>query len=516
MTATLYRHGVVHSSADPFAEAVLVSDGVVAWLGPDDAADRMAADADTVVDLDGALVAPAFVDSRTHLAITGLGAVDVTGLTGDRLLAALGEAAGPVVLGTGWAGTGAAASPRPDTVPSVEELARAAGGRPVLLVTDELSAAVVGPLPGVSPGVRRGSEVGAALGALLALVPDAVDRGLAAAAAAGIVAVHEHSSPTLGSRGDLAALLARSADDTSGVPLVIGHRAELCETSDDARAVLADVPGLSGLGGDLAVDGGLAAWAAVLRQPYADLPGQRGELWLSAEQIANHVASTTRVGLQAGFRVHGDGALGEALVGFRAAADVEGIAAVNAAGHRLEGLDLLDAPALAALVLLGIRAIAQPAAMTGLAGLAVARLGPLRAGGLLPLADLAGAGIPLGLSSGPGGFDPWAAVGAAVLHPETEQRISARAAFRAHTRGGWRLAGRDGTGAGEIRIGAPAHLAFWRAERLVVQAPEGRLAAWSTDPRAGTPLLPELGPGLARPRCVRTLRAGTVIHDTLG
>jgi hypothetical protein len=107
-------------------------------------------------------------------------------------------------------------------------------------------------------------------------------------------------------------------------------------------------------------------------------------------------------------------------------------------------------------------------------------------------------------------------VRAAVLHRDVDQRISARAAFRAHTRGGWRLAGLDGTGAGEIRVGAPAHLAFWHAEELVVQAPEGRLAAWSTDPRAGTPLLPALGPDLPDPTCLRTLRAGTVIYDALG
>ena len=33
VASTLYRHGVVHTSADPFAEAILVEDGVVAWLG---------------------------------------------------------------------------------------------------------------------------------------------------------------------------------------------------------------------------------------------------------------------------------------------------------------------------------------------------------------------------------------------------------------------------------------------------------------------------------------------------
>ncbi|NKY41622.1 hydrolase, partial [Cellulomonas septica] len=88
-------------------------------------------------------------------------------------------------------------------------------------------------------------------------------------------------------------------------------------------------------------------------------------------------------------------------------------------------------------------------------------------------------------------------------------------AFRASTRGGWRLAGLDHTGAGELRLGAPAHLAVWRAEHLVVQAPDGRLASWSTDARSGTPLLPFLGPDEESPRCLRTVRDGVVLFDTL-
>lgn len=67
MTSTLYRNGVVHSSADPFAEALVVADGQVAWLGSEATVHTVADVVDEVVDLDGALVTPAFVDAHAHV-----------------------------------------------------------------------------------------------------------------------------------------------------------------------------------------------------------------------------------------------------------------------------------------------------------------------------------------------------------------------------------------------------------------------------------------------------------------
>ena len=101
-----------------------------------------------------------------------------------------------------------------------------------------------------------------------------------------------------------------------------------------------------------------------------------------------------------------------------------------------------------------------------------------------------------------------------MQHRSVDQRISARAAFRASTRGGWRLAGLDHTGAGELRVGSPAHLAVWRAEHLTVQAADGRFSSWSTDARAGIPLLPDMSPDAPLPECLRTVRGSTVLHDT--
>ena len=549
MASTLYRNGVIHSPTDPFAEAILVADGQVAWLGSEDTVHTVLDGVDDVVDLDGALVTPAFVDAHAHVLETGfaLTGVDLSAQAGVRSLEQALDAVaaacrraradgvvGPV-LGHGW-DEGHWPEGRP---PTRAELDRAAQEAPVYLARTDLHSALVTTsfaeatglrdLPGwTTDGLLTGEAHHHARMAARDVDParrDALHRSaLDAAAAAGIVSLHEHSAPSFDTLEGLRSLLALTSDPASGLPGVVGYRAQLCETSDDARAVLEAVPGLTGIGGDLAVDGSIGSRTAALRAPYADLvwgdPDGRGALILTAEQVANHVAAVTRAGSQAAFHVIGDRALEEVLLGFRAASDVEGIATLRAAGHRLEHAEMVDAAAMSLLVLFGLTASVQPVFDTrwgGPGGLYETRLGAARSAALNPFADLAGAGVPLafGSDSPVTPFDPWAAVSAAVHHHEPSERISARAAFRAHTRGGWRAARLMHTGAGEIRLGAPASLAFWSVGTLAVQAPDGRIAAWSTDPRAGTPLLPEVGPQIERPVCVRTLRDGVVIHDRL-
>lgn len=545
MSSTLYRNGVVHSPADPFAEAILVADGTVAWLGADDTAAGMAARADEVVDLDGALVAPAFVDAHVHVLETGLAldGVDLSAAAGVRSLAdALAavrravearpsSAAGAPLLGFGWDEHAWPEGRRP----TAEELDAAAGGAPAYLARVDVHSALVttafaerSGLPALAgwhgDGWVTGEAHHAARDAARVMAPARrtalYRRALERAAAQGIAAVHEMSAPFIDTRAGLAELLATTADPHSGLPLVVGYRGEACVTADDAHELLAAIPGLTGIGGDLDVDGSLGSRTAALRAPYEDAPDTGGTLYLTAEQVANHVAAVTRAGVHGGFHVIGDRAMDEVLLGFQAAASVEGRAAVAAAGHRLEHAEMVDALTLAALVLLGVRISAQPAfdaAWGGSDGLYAARLGTRRAVALNPFADLAAAGIPLAFGSDAPvtPLDPWAGVRAAVQHTALDQRISGRAAFRAATRGGWRLAGLDATGAGELRVGAPAHLAVWRAEHLTVEPGQGRLSTWSPEARAGTPLLPDLSPDAPTPVCLRTVRAGVTIHDTL-
>ncbi|MDL2425164.1 hypothetical protein M2C68_21580, partial [Pseudomonas sp. BAgro211] len=68
---TLYRNRSVYSAADPFASAMLVDGGTVAWLGSEQAATSLQYPTMELVDLDGALVSPGFVDSHVHITDTG-------------------------------------------------------------------------------------------------------------------------------------------------------------------------------------------------------------------------------------------------------------------------------------------------------------------------------------------------------------------------------------------------------------------------------------------------------------
>ena len=547
VSTTLYRGGAVVTPAvlaapgTPDApSALLVVDGVVAWTGAADEADGLADGADEVVDLRGALVTPGFVDAHAHVLDTGLARAGVdlaacgslaevlaavhaaaTGAVGHRL-----AAEGSPLTGWGWA-EDAWPEGRP---PTRQELDAAAAGAPVYLGRVDLHAGVVSTsfaevlglatLPGWrADGVITGAAHAAARAAVRDLPADARQarcRGaLESAARAGIVAVHEQSTPETDTRAGLAALLALTADPASALPLVLGWRAELCETADDVRALAAAVPGLAGVGGDLASDGSLGSRTAALRSPYADTPDgwphPAGRLDLTAEQVSNHVASATRAGVPAAFHVVGDRALDEVLLGFRVAAEVEGVDAVRAGGHRLEHASMLDAPALATLVLLGLTASVQPAfddAWGGDDGTYAARLGRGRAASLHPLADLRAAGVPLafGSDSPVTPFDPWGAVRSAVRHRTPDQRLPVAAALAAHTRGGWAAGRAGGSGAGgaragDLAVGAPAHLAVWRV-------PVG-----TTGPGG---VLPALRPDEPLPECVRTVRSGIVLHDALG
>ncbi|WP_431998164.1 amidohydrolase [Streptomyces fungicidicus] len=518
----LLRRGEVHSPADPFATAMVVERGQVAWVGSEGAADAFADGADEVIDLDGALVTPAFTDAHVHTTATGLALTGLDLSAAPSLEAALARvrefaAARPedrVLLGHGW---DAARWPggRP---PTRAELDEATGGRPLYLSRIDVHSAVVTTalLDLVGGGAGRedrpltGDAHHAVRAAALAAVTPAQRTGaqraaLAHAASLGIGTVHECGGPEISSEDDFTGLLRLAAEETG--PRVVGYWAE----QDVAKA---KELGALGAAGDLFADGALGSHTACLHEPYADA-GHTGTAHLDAADVAAHVVACTEAGLQAGFHAIGDAAVSTVVDGVRAAAEKIGLARVRAARHRVEHAEMVTAETVAAFAELGLTASVQPAfdaLWGGEDGMYARRLGAERARTLNPFAALLRAGVPLafGSDSPVTPLDPWGTVRAAAFHRTPEHRVSVRAAFTAHTRGGWRATGRDD--AGVLVPGAPADYAVWRTGELVVQAPDDRVARWSTDPRSGTPGLPDLAPGRDLPVCLRTVVGGRTVY----
>ena len=524
-TTTLLIGGRVHSSSDPFATSLLVEGESIAWVGSDGAAAQHRADVDEVVDLEGAWVAPAFVDAHVHTTATGL---HLTGLdlsragSRDEVLVALRDRSeattGQVVLGHGWDET-TWADPRP---PTRAELDIAAPGVPVYLSRVDVHSCVAStPLHEAAFGVRdaRGfsadgwlSQDAHHLVRRVALDSVTAEQRQAAqtaclhhAASRGIGTVHELGGPDISSAEDFRDVLEVVAP-TVGVR-VVGYWGE--GGGPDVAVTL----GAAGAAGDHFVDGAIGSRTAFMSEPYADAD-THGAAYTNAAEIRDHVISCSLAGVQAGYHVIGDAAMEMVTAGFEEAAQQVGDDVVRSAHHRLEHVEMVGAPARQMLARLGVVASVQPvfdAWWGGPSGMYTERLGPQRAATLNPLADLQSAGVPLAFGSDAPvtPIGPWDAIRAATNHHQADQRLSARAAFSAHTRGGWRAAGRRG---GTLQVGEPADLAIWQCDTLVVEAPDERVAAWSTDPRSGVPGLPPLAADRPDPVCLRTVVAGRTVY----
>ena len=515
--STLYRGGRLYCPADPTATALLVRDGRIVWLG----ADVDAPGADRTVDLDGALVTPAFVDAHVHATDTGLvlSGLDLSATrSADEVCAAVAAfAAGlpsdAVVLGHGWDDS-TWADP---TLPDARRLDRAAGGRWGYLSQTSIHSALVSSallaaasrtraVPGFdeSGWLRRDAHHVVrelAMGSVSPAQRLSVQRAaLRQAARSGIAAVHECGGPGTSSEADFVGLLGLSGD---GVPEVYGYWGELM------GVVKARELGAVGAGGDLYADGALGSRTAHLSAAYDDASdGGCGHGYVTAGQVCEHLLACTAEGVQGGFHAIGDAAISTVVAGFAAAARQVGVDRLRAARHRVEHAEVMNKRLIAAFVDFGIVASMQPAfdrLWGGDRQMYASRLGVERSLASNPMGAMHGVGVTLafGSDSPVTPLDPWGSVRAAGSHYNPVQRMSVRAAFAAHTRGGWRAVHRDAEGV--LAPGAAATFAVWSTPAgvqgglpvLVAQDPELR------GPGDPTPL----------PVCRRTVLRGRVIYE---
>lgn len=214
---------------------------------------------------------------------------------------------------------------------------------------------------------------------------------------------------------------------------------------------------------------------------------------VEAQAVASFCTAVSQASLSPALAVGSAEALEAALSGLESVARSEGERTAHAMGVRL---DLVDAVQLSENDLERIAACSVTLCLDPSAQ--------------APVAELYRQGIPAVWGTGADLLDGWGAVRDLLQHPDPQQRISARAAFVAATRGAWRALGGGHPMAGQLASGTPATYAVWEVEALIVQQAEGTAAAWSTDPRARTPLLPALEDEAA-PRCTQTVVDGRIL-----
>lgn len=524
MTSILLIGAQIHSPTDPFADALLIVDGQIAWLGQREAAARH--DADRIVDLQGALITPAFVDAHVHATSAGLALIglDLSAVRSapEALNAIAAESRrlrGAPLVGHGWD-----ESQWPEgRALTRAELDRATHGSVVYLSRRDVHSALVSSalvaavpdLPSLAgysdSGPLTAAAHGAARQAVMATVAarrraEAQLAFLEHCASVGIVAIHECAGPIVSSAEDLIELAQNCT--ARGIDLT-RYWGEAGKAGIDAALELGARPG-----GDLFVDGSLGSHTAWLNSPYADRDST-GNVYLTIEQIETHLQIATSRGVQAGFHAIGDGAL-QAIMDAASRVSALQPEAFKALGHRIEHVEMASDPVIERMVGLGMIASVQPSfdwLWGGANSMYATRLGADRAAQMNHFASWTRAGLPIAFGSDapvtPAA--PWEWIRAALFHSNAAERMTARAAFAAATRGGWRAAGRLGEGV--IAPGAVARLAVWDAERILVQTPDARMAAWSTDERAGTPGLPEITLTGAVPTCLATINGDRVLHS---
>lgn len=419
----LLINGTVHSTTEPYAESLLVKDGLVAWVGDEDTARRGTDDTVQVRDLDRALVSPAFIGWVDSPVLDGTEPVDSR--------PALDEA---VSLGYGAVRLGLTISResflslRVNT-PEGEQVFDRYDAPAVVeqLLQQILTEVREHPLP-VFPHLHVTHMGGIDL-----------------------------EDPRSASFLTEVVQMMRILDEAAGAPLALAVGAEdlfAGRSADEAEEILLEIRRTaSGAHRQLIIDGADAAGTAAT--------GERAALLVDAV-----VSSHERL-------------------------RHEKMTPAPSTPTVLSGFDATDRQLWERLLNTGVHVI-------------------FRAAG--HLATALSVGLPS--SAAPQqGRSPWELISEHVHHDEDP--VSVRAGFNAQVRGAYRslIGGASGAATGgQLNPGAAATYAVWQVDSLAVQTPDSRTAAWSTDVRARTPLLPYLD-GESFPQLVHTVVDGATLFS---
>jgi predicted amidohydrolase YtcJ len=487
---TLYRASRVHTLAYPRTGEWLLVDGRhVQRVGTGEPPE-----ADRIVELPGATIAPGFVDSHVHLTGTGVHA-QAPELAAARSAAELlevvrrvaGRHEGPVLV-HGWDESKWADR----TLPGLAEL-DAACERPlaVVRVDGHLTLANTGALKESGVLEREGAETddaGLPTGRVTREANatlrrwfsthlaerDVEELQLEAASLAvshGVTTIHEMSMPHERGIRDLEILLA--------------HRSRL-PVDVVTYVATTDIPqvmdlGLRRIGGDLPVDGSIGARTASVSRPYADTGGN-GATYFEDDALATFFHDGHLAGLQIGVHAIGDAAIEQVISTWERVyqmLDSRGRRHFRARRHRIEHFEMADPSLMERAAALGLAISVQPTfdAEWGFpGGLYEQGLGWERAAGMNAFRDLLDRGLEVGAGSDTPitTVDPMVAVSAFERNHDPAQRLTREEAIRVCTTGSARLAHQEDK-KGTLEPGKHADFAAYDVDPLEVDDLKGTL-----------------------------------------
>ncbi len=496
-------NGEIHTLTEPDEtyEALAIRDGRIVRLGATYDVEMLAGVETTVVDLDGRVALPGFIDAHTHLTTVGRylvhadlsaagsprAAVD---LLGERAaeLDGEGDAAGedadfPAdawVLGYGYDES----TWDEDRYLTREDLDAVETDRPVAAFREDMHVAAVDSTAldrladafasapsGTVPTDANGEPTGVLLEAAIDPVYEAVEPGpaetreiveaaLADCARKGITGFHDmvRNSHAPGVYRDLDAAGALTArvrlnywTDHLDALREVGLRTNAGSTFVETGAIKSYT------------DGSFGGRTAKLSESYADAPsngdesgagGATGQWVVDPDELSAVVAEATGAGYQFAAHAIGDEAIDAVLDAYEEAAAAD----PGAARHRIEHVELADDEAIERLANSGVVASVQPNFLKWARedGLYAARLGDRRTE-TNRYRDMLDSGVHLAFGSDGMPMDPLLGVHHAVNAPAESQRIGVTEALRAYTRGA-AYAGFDEDRLGTIEPGTLADL----------------------------------------------------------
>ncbi len=400
---TVFTGGTIYTGiGDETVEAVTVdSTGRIVALSPPTSRD-WSEDEVTLVDLDGGVMFPGFVDGHAHL--LGIGQRELTlNLEGTASIAELvtrieselqGVPSGQVLFGRGWIETGWPEG----RMPSASDLDEVSPDNPVILtradghalvansaalaaagVTDETPDIEGGKIERDADGRATGILIDFAMGQVLALISEPSEQDIIRAyvvgsenyAARGWTGVHNMSvNPNDASRLERLDLEGRlplrihNAFDQAGFEIAAGRQHETDTITN--RAV------------KLYMDGALGSRGALLIEPYSDRPDTSGLSLMNPEALAALMARAEESDVQLAIHAIGDLANRQILDEFEHLASLSQVIAspdYTDNRWRIEHTQILHPDDIARVGQLGLIASMQPSHAIGDLKFAPGRLG---------------------------------------------------------------------------------------------------------------------------------------------